>query len=64
MIQKMLFEQESKLELVISELDTKVNKSRESYDFCVELLKNGGIHFPDECSGVPHPITPLKLKQC
>jgi hypothetical protein len=64
MIQKVLFEQESKLELAISELDTKVNKSRELYDFCVNLLKNGGIHFSEESSGVPHPITPLKSKQC
>jgi len=64
MIQKVLFEQELKLELVISELDTKVNKSCELYDFCVDLLKNGGIHFPEESSGVPHLITPLKSKQC
>jgi hypothetical protein len=38
-IQTMLSEQEAKWKLVISKLDTKVNKSHELYDFSVNLLK-------------------------
>jgi hypothetical protein len=43
MIQKVLFEQESKLDLVISKLETKANKSCELYDFLCQLAQKWGV---------------------
>jgi hypothetical protein len=43
MIQTEYSEQEMKWKSVISELDTKVNKSHELYYFCVDLLQKWGV---------------------
>ena len=60
-IQEALSEQETKWQLLFRELHLKVDKSRDLYDFCVDLLKSGGIRFWDEVTaGSINPITPSK----
>jgi hypothetical protein len=48
MIQEALFKQEAKWKLQFNKLHLKVDKSRDLYDFCVDLLKSGGIRFSEE----------------
>jgi hypothetical protein len=63
-IQEALSEQETKWQLLFHELHLKVDKSCNLYDFCVDLLKRGGIRFLDEVTaGSSNPITPLKPEQ-
>jgi hypothetical protein len=53
--------EEAKWKKQFNELQLKVHKSRELYDFCVDLLQNWGICFPDECTaGMSRVITPAK----
>lgn len=60
-IQKVLSEEEAKWKLLFSELHLKVDKSRELYDFCVDLLRSGGIRFSEEVMAHSiHSITPSK----
>jgi hypothetical protein len=54
--------EEAKWKKQFNELQLKVDKSRELYEFCVDLLQNGGIRFPDEftADGMYRVITPAK----
>jgi hypothetical protein len=53
--------EEVKWKKQFNELQLKVDKSRKLYDFCVDLLQNWGIRFPDECTaGMSRVITPAK----
>jgi len=60
-IQEALSKQETKWQLLFRELHLKVDKSRDLYDFCVDLLQSEGIRFSDEVTADSiHSITPLK----
>jgi hypothetical protein len=53
--------EEAKWEKQFNELQLKVDKSRNLYDFCLDLLQNRGICFPDECTAdMSCVITPAK----
>jgi hypothetical protein len=53
--------EEAKWEKQFNELQLKVDKSRNLYDFCLDLLQNGGIRFPDKCTAdMSRVITPAK----
>jgi hypothetical protein len=53
--------EEAKWEKQFNELQLKVAKSCNLYDFCLNLLQNGRIRFPDKCTaGMSCVITPAK----